>query len=314
MEISKEIVTKSSSDLSLEDTTKFRWISKIIEGTSQELCYSSMSYDCKDKEKYQKEILNKFNSHVLQGKTEESLRKIFYNINKQYQLLSSSSDILVEQHIQRFLLEKRKTILDINDKTPYEKFLFLRLSDSLRSDEEVVMAALKKDVKVLQYASEELKINRTFILEVVKQIGYDALRYASKDFRTDKEFILEGIKQYCYEVFEYNSEDFWNDREFVLDAIKYNSYVLRFIPEFLKSDKAFFLKIIELKGCRILRYASKSLRSDEEFMLEAVKLDPYALEYASEILKSNKDFILKAVRQNGYDTCPHCIDIYKDFS
>jgi hypothetical protein len=62
------------------------------------------------------------------------------------------------------------------------------ISEELKKDKEVVLAAVKQDGYALQYASEELKKDKEVVLAAVKQNGY-ALKYASEELKKDKEFM-----------------------------------------------------------------------------------------------------------------------------
>jgi hypothetical protein len=55
------------------------------------------------------------------------------------------------------------------------------------------MEAVKQDGRALRYASEELRRDTEFILEVVKQHFY-APRYASEELKRDREALMEAVK------------------------------------------------------------------------------------------------------------------------
>jgi hypothetical protein len=54
---------------------------------------------------------------------------------------------------------------------------------------------VKQDGYALEYASEELRNDRDFMLAAVKQYGY-ALAYASEELRKDPEIVL-AMALYC---------------------------------------------------------------------------------------------------------------------
>jgi sulfur carrier protein ThiS len=62
------------------------------------------------------------------------------------------------------------------------------------SDKNIVLAAVKKNGRALQYASEELKEDRELVLTAVQQNGR-ALQFASKNLKENREFILEAVQQ-----------------------------------------------------------------------------------------------------------------------
>jgi hypothetical protein len=65
--------------------------------------------------------------------------------------------------------------------------------ESIRSDQEVMLEAIKKDAYAFTYASDDLQNNRDFVLSAVRINGL-AVRYASK-FEDDHEIALEAVKQ-----------------------------------------------------------------------------------------------------------------------
>jgi len=97
----------------------------------------------------------------------------------------------------------------------------------------------------------------------------------------------------------------------------------RNLPDDLKNDKQFFMKVVHRDGKGIahassalqddkdlvsaavrqngesLRYASKALRNDKEIVLAAVRQNGESLRNASEALRDDKEIVLAAVRQNG---------------
>ena len=59
------------------------------------------------------------------------------------------------------------------------------------------MKAVKQDGRSFEYASEELRGDREFVMKAVKQTGW-ALEYASEELRGDREVVLEAVRQNGY--------------------------------------------------------------------------------------------------------------------
>jgi hypothetical protein len=68
------------------------------------------------------------------------------------------------------------------------------MSDKVKNNKEIVLALIKINWFVLQYANEELKNDKEVVMEAVKQNGW-ALQFASNELRSDKEVVMEAIKQ-----------------------------------------------------------------------------------------------------------------------
>jgi hypothetical protein len=99
---------------------------------------------------------------------------------------------------------------------------------------------------VMEWASEELRNNRAFVLEAVKQNGLE-LQFASKQFRNDKQVVLEAVKQ-DGDAIRYASEQLKNDKDIVLEAVKQNGLALYYASEQLKNDKDIVLEAVKQNG------------------------------------------------------------------
>jgi hypothetical protein len=70
-----------------------------------------------------------------------------------------------------------------------------RLSDELKADKEVIMAAVKRNGFALEYASDELKADKEVVLAAAKSddplgYGYMILKYASDELKADKDVVM----------------------------------------------------------------------------------------------------------------------------
>lgn len=91
-----------------------------------------------------------------------------------------------------------------------------------RGDKEVVLAAVKEFGYNFRHASDTLKNDRPFVLEVLEQEGTPScsgLKFASEDLKSDKQFILEAVKRNGFSL-EWASDDLRNDKEVVLEAVR----------------------------------------------------------------------------------------------
>ena len=156
-------------------------------------------------------------------------------------------------------------------------------SPELRGDPEVVLAAVKHAGYALKFASPELRGDRRVVMEAVRQDGY-ALEYASQELRGDLEIVQVAIKHSNGYALEYADEKLRGDRDIVLDAVHLNGYAFKYADEKLRGDRAIFLAAVRWDGC-VLEYASSELRGDRDIVLEALKHSHgYALQYATEEL------------------------------
>ena len=87
---------------------------------------------------------------------------------------------------------------------------------------------MKQNGIALEYASEELKGDRAFILEAVKQNG-KALRYAEEELKSDKEFVMAAVNHnrssFNYAAIELQIE-LQNDEKFIEKVNQNEDYFL----------------------------------------------------------------------------------------
>ena len=141
--------------------------------------------------------------------------------------------------------------------------------------------------------------NRDFVLKAVIK-NEEAFRFASKDLKKERNFVLEAVKNAGY-VLAYSVEE-WeelkDDREIVLQAVISDGYALESASEKLQDDKEIVLAAVKNTGYA-LDFASERLQDDREIVLAAVKNTGYALEFASERLKNDEEIVFEAVKKNG---------------
>lgn len=76
---------------------------------------------------------------------------------------------------------------------------FYHASNELRADREIVLAAVVGDPINLEFASNELRADREIVMVAVQQKGFDfqngmVLRYASDELRDDVEVVFAAIR------------------------------------------------------------------------------------------------------------------------
>ena len=172
------------------------------------------------------------------------------------------------------------------------------LNEAILSDKEFILEILNLHYGLIyfEYASENLKNDPGFMIEVVKKFG-SALKYASKELQEDKNVVLEAVKQDGVAL-EFASKALQEDKEVVLEAVKRSGVALEFASKALQEDKEVVLDAVKQYG-GALEYASKDLQGNKEVVLEAVKQDGNSLRYASKALQEDKEVVLEAVKQTG---------------
>ena len=189
-----------------------------------------------------------------------------------------------------------------------EDFPFI--SDELRNDKDVMLAAVSSDGGLLEFAADELRNDKEVVSAALAapwkpfESPYckndSALKYASEQLRSDREFVLPEINSNFYAL-KYVSDDLRNDKELLLQVAQGNEgCAFEFASDELHNDKDMALAIVTIKG-ESLEYASENLRNDKDIVLAAVKASSYgqALFYASDAMQNDKDIVLAAVNKKG---------------
>ena len=178
---------------------------------------------------------------------------------------------------------------------------FFNLSDELKSDKIIILKLLKHnwfEICDLSDLNEDILGDKEFILELLNL--YDGLRYfeyATENLKNDPLFMIEVFKQFG-SALKYASKELQEDKNVVIEAVKRSGVALEFASKALQEDKEVVLDAVKQYG-GALEYASKDLQGNKEVVLEAVKQDGNSLRYASKALQEDKEVVLEAVKQTG---------------
>ena len=183
-------------------------------------------------------------------------------------ILSSAADEFANS--KRFVMEAIAVSKRINPPA----FSLDCIAATLRSDREVILAALANN--------------------------WSGFRYASETLRNDREVVLTALSNpLCYpRLCDIPSETLRNDKEIVLPIVMQDGRQLQYASERLKDDREVVLTGVSNAG-QALREASESLRADGEVVAKAVSRDGCALQFASKTLRADRDVVLTAVTNHG---------------
>ena len=127
----------------------------------------------------------------------------------------------------------------------------------------------------VQFASEELRGNSDFMMEVV--FGHPFLTYE--------------------EALVHASDDLKGDRSFFMELVSRSRLALRYAPASLRADPEVMMKAVSNDG-EALEHASEDLKADMKIVMSAVSKHGRALQYASEDLRANREVVMTAVSEN----------------
>lgn len=153
----------------------------------------------------------------------------------------------------------------------------------------------------LQYASEELKSNPAVIRELITRFGTNIIQYASDELKKDKDFILE------FNALQYASEELKDDKEFIMQFMQKEGngrHYVRDVSERLKQDREVVLATVKSSG-EVLIFVPDELKNDREIVIEAVKSNATAIAYIGEKLKEDDVSILaQGIREGRHESSP----------
>ena len=167
----------------------------------------------------------------------------------------------------------------------------LSLSDEMKNDKELMLAALVHKGSFLDYASEGLKNDKEVVLAAVAQNPF-SLQFASLELKNDREVVLTAVAQKGLALGDASIE-LKNDRELVLTAVAENGMSLQFASLELKNDREVVLTAVAQKGTS-LQFASLELKNDREVVLTAVAQNGWALQHASKAIQQSDREIQQA--------------------
>ena len=194
----------------------------------------------------------------------------------------------------------------------------------LRDDFEVVGVAVRQNGNALKHASSRLRNDFETVLTAVRQNGH-ALKYASRKMQSDIRIVREAIDQsFCAMRFSRKTakEIVSNCGSLFIKAFRKSGgsklEILENIGSKLKTDKAFFLKLLWL-DYKALNYADPTLLDNRDFILECAKINGRVLDILSPEMKNDKEIVMAAVFQTYYamwyvpDSLKYDVDVMKCF-
>ncbi len=206
--------------------------------------------------------------------------------------------------------------------------------DSLRSDGNIVLKAVKSCPSVIAYASDGLQNDRKFVKQAVNQNGA-VIEYVRDRFKNDKGIALLAVRKDGGNL-SFLSEEMQSDVDVIEASLGGKLYDLRNAPEKVRDNKEFALKMLSSYGGLLddltdrlradkdvvtaavgsawnaLGFAAEDLRGDRDVVLAAVKHCGYALQFASDELKDDKEIVLTAIETYEGDVLCYASERLRD--
>eukprot|EP00434_Breviolum_minutum_P033786 symbB.v1.2.029896.t2/scaffold3318.1/size84623/5 len=148
--------------------------------------------------------------------------------------------------------------------------------EDVRSEKEIMLAAMQFDVSLCRYARGSLHLDREFLMAILRTKGLLG-RYSGW-------FRWQSSPELC------------SDYEFLLAMMEEDGASFRVVSENLRSNET--LARVAVEACpSAFRFASETLRRDRRFASMATRLDPLNLEFVDENLRADRAFVLAALEQ-----------------
>ena len=284
--------------------------------------------DLRDNKEYMLEIL-KYNGLALEY-VSERLRDdwdiCLTAVKQSIGAINFVSDKFLED--RNFVLEVVKTngykLLSFNPKFQYDKGIVLEavktgglvyqhiVNDNFKKDKEIALEAVKKNKDNINYVPEELKLNKDFILDVLRNTNIALYKILLIDRPSklvdDEEVILAAIKNSEIDI-SLASPTLIEDRDFIIKCVRVNPRIIQYIPGYC-NDREIIKEAVKKDGYA-LQYALDDLVNDKDFVLEMVRIDNNAYLFIGEDLIYDRDIALEAIKSSNGIILPEVYGLMK---
>ena len=160
-------------------------------------------------------------------------------------------------------------------------------------EEEMVLALVKKSGYALEFVGEKMQQNPIIVREAVKDDS-SAFKFASQALKDDDQFILELIKSCRYEsiwgLLNLVRDRIKDSYAMIFEAIKKDGLALMYASEPLRNTEEIVHTAVKRTGCA-LEYASPELKNNKTIAISAISRDPHAFMYVGEKLKEDPEIV-----------------------
>jgi hypothetical protein len=164
-------------------------------------------------------------------------------------------------------------------------------------DPRIVYEAVNKLPCSFEFASEDLKGNKKFVLPIISKYGH-LIRYVSPELNADSDIIWAALCSPCsYSSIQYIEKEGISIEHAILAVrIKASDYI--HLPEEYRDNDIITFIAVSTNGLLLLNTSDKQ-KGDKHIVLAAVTNDGRSLEFASDELKEDMHVVLAAVANCG---------------
>jgi hypothetical protein len=166
----------------------------------------------------------------------------------------------------RQVTEEEKKIQEAISLVIKNGLLLAELDDDMKQNELVVLKAVKKTTKALEYAHESFRVDKSRVCKLLDTIPV-AYKYISDELRNDVDVFTLAFKR-CPENAKYMGLDLKNNPAIASLIIQVNPVYFQFCSTNLKNNKEIAMQALRLNG-NMLKYC-QDLGTDKNVVLAAL--------------------------------------------
>ena len=174
------------------------------------------------------------------------------------------------------------------------------LCDDFRKDKEIAKEAVKENLNNINYVPEELKLDKEFVLDVLRNTGVQLNRIIlinrPSKLVNDEEVILAAVKNDDADI-NLASPRLIEDRDFIIKCVHVNPYILKYLPGYI-NDREIVKEAVK-KDVYALQFAVDDLVNDKDFVLEMIRIDCNAYLFRGEDIENDRDIALEAIKNSN---------------
>ncbi|CAE7650199.1 PTAC2 [Symbiodinium sp. CCMP2456] len=168
----------------------------------------------------------------------------------------------------------------------------------LRADRDCVRLAVSENEGALQYAADSLQADRALVLSAIPETGLGlALQHASEELLLDRDFLLDAIHKNADALLHSPAEGLHNSRSFMMEAVRRNGGALKNATSDLQADPEVVKSAIRHHSAAFLSAAVR-LQTEPGFVKEALDVNGLIMEHLGEKFSHDHAMAMRAIRQN----------------
>ena len=179
--------------------------------------------------------------------------------------------------------------------------LLKSVSKELQNDLDLVQHAIKMNGCLeLEFASEAIRNNRTFMLQLIQNNIFVAFYHAGDALKNDKELVLLVLKQ-DGRMLGNVSQELQRDVD-IIHACVLGGNLEWATREQRKNEELVLLSVGLERNGKMFKYASKEIKNNKEVVLKAVSLSFTAYRYINDRLQKDPDVLAARKEKEGWES------------